>query len=1162
MYDTVSDHIDETRRRAFESAWAAGTPLQIEDNLPAISHPGYLPTLEELIHIDLEFAWKQANTDPDSPDRTGPLVEDYLARFPAIIQPGIVRRLLQQEFYVRRRHGDRPAVDEYCSRFPELWSHRHEAATLLEASDNVPLHVGQPTSHQARYRLVARHARGGFGEVWRATDAVLGREVAIKRLARDIASHTDHRRRFTAEARIAARLEHPGVVPVYDLVDSDGEHPYYAMRFLSGATMAEAVRRFHAVRPRVSLRSVPGIRLLSAFVTIAKTIQFAHARGVIHRDLKPQNIMLGDYGETIILDWGLAKDLRGGRTRNASGRVPVAQPSSQSKLQPAQRTTAPIGNDAPAETVAGAVMGTPAYMSPEQFEGRIAAVDERSDVYGLGAILYELLTGVAPHASVWGESAAQNVVPPPRTQAPLVPRPLEAICLRALAADPADRYQDAAALIEDMERYLADEPVSVWQESWPTRLARFTRRHRTLAAATGCVVLSAVLALASILVVLVRSNRELSAAHGKTEAALVKAEASLYLQRLVTAHQEFVENNNVLQARALLDQCPIERRHWEWHFVSGLCDQDQPRTLIGHQGRVQQAVFSPDDQLVASVDDDGNVLVWDAARAEQLWRGAHKRGASCIAFSTDGTQLASGGVDLNGRGTVMIWDARSGDLRSEFVAHQRRVTSLTFSPAGNWLATGSMDDRVKLWNASTLTPVRSLLGHDAGVLSVAFDAESQRLVSGSQDSTVKVWEVASGALLRTFTGHTGRVAGVAFSPNGKQIASAGEDGTVRIWNMDGVEGARVLSGHRESVECLAFSRDGQQLASGGFDSAIHVWNLSAPDKNRILRGHESHIRGVAFNSDGTRIVSSSDDFTARLWDLGRGLPAAFPGQLVAFHPNGRSIATADVLSDRHADVRVWDLETQQEKRQFRPDERIHDLQYSHDGRWLACAGDKGTVMLWDANDGNVVQRVRSDASQNCLAFSPNDDWFIVGDRTGKIRIWSRESTAPPRIVHAHDGHVTSVAFSPHGDTFASTSMDRTAKVFDRKSGTELLVLQGHEDVLTNITFNPSGTRLATSSFDGTIRLWDSQTGDLLRSLTAGKFYLNSVVFSPDGKRIASGSDQIIKIWDTSTGHQVFSVWGHNCVSEMAFSPNGEWLAVAGTHKHIRLLRGAPSSAAR
>ncbi len=1150
MHDTIADHIDEGRRRAFESAWSAGSPTRIEENLPAADRPEYLPTLEELVHIELEFAWKQARAGGAAAEAAGPLVESYLARFPPLLQPNIVRRLVQQEFHVRRACGSRPAINEYCRRFPELWSNPSEAGAFLLPTEAGPLETNQAAPAEARYHLVAKHARGGFGEVWRAADSVLNRDIAIKRLAPALASEAEYRRRFAEEARITGQLEHPGVVPVYDLVDAGSEHPYYVMRFLGGTTMADAVHRFHQAHPAPSFRSVAGLRLLTAFLTIAKTIQFAHARGVIHRDLKPQNVMLGDFGETIILDWGLAKYLSADRPIKGTLQAGDGDPAGNRQT------------DEHVQTMAGAVMGTPAYMSPEQFAGRTGLVDQRSDIYGLGAILYETLTGRPPHGEAAHLAKSRGPVRRPRALAASIPRSLEAICLKSLAPDQADRYQEVAAMTRDLELYLADEPVSVLRESWPARLARYARRHRNLMATGGLVGLSVLLALAGILAVVVKSNRDLGLAQAETAAALVEAEDHLYLQRLVTAHQEFMENHNVVQAEALLDLCPPSRRQWEWHFVKGLCDRDQPGVLRGHQGRVQSVAVSPDDRLAASVDDEGTVIVWDIEQAERRWRGSHQPAASCLAFAPDGRQLVTGGRDADGRGNVKIWDVASGELLRQHVVHGRAVTALAFAPDGRRLATAGADETVTVWDAATGQLERTLRGHAGAVLAVAFAPDSGRLASGGQDTVVRTWDLDTGDPVREFAGHTAPVTAVAFNMANGQLASASQDSTIRLWPSDAMDGVRVLTGHREAVECLAFSDDGRKLASAGFDASIRVWDLERPDTARVLRGHESHIRGVAMRADAGLLFSAADDFTVRLWDIERSPAATFAGQMVAFSPTGRRFATADVTSGRRSVVRLWEPESHQERLRLATDARVTGLVYSQDGRHLATAETNGAIAIRDAYDGTVVERIDCGTLPLGLALSPDNRQVIAGDPAGVVRIWNRESNAPPRIIRAHADRIAATAFSPDALTIATASVDGTGKLFDARTGEEQALLRGHHKALTQVVFSPDGTRVATSSFDGTIRLWNRATGEPLMTLTAGKFYLNSVVFSPDGRRIVSGSDQMIKIWDADTGHQVFSLWGHNCVSQLAFDPRGEWLAVAGTHKHVRLLRGSSVSGPR
>jgi serine/threonine protein kinase/tetratricopeptide (TPR) repeat protein len=469
MSTVIPGSLDENVRRQFEAAWRAGRPEPIEQYLLPQDHPAYLATLEELVHIDMEFAWKRGRNAVDSTidyDVRPPLLEAYLDRFPRLNEPAIVLRLAEQEFRVRRRAGDQPTVAEYQERFPKVIVTGEEFLSLiqsLDTLDEVPVTGRMAGERLGRYRLAAEHARGGFGLVWRAHDENLGREVAVKQLSEELANRSGYRQRFMAEARIAAQLQHPGIVPVYDLGEPDDAHPYYTMKLVRGQTLVEAIRRFHSEALSPGEKSVERLRLLTAFLAVTRAMAFAHARGIIHRDLKPANIILGDFGETVILDWGLAKEIR---------RPQTAEP------EPSQTF-----NSSPSDlTQPGTVMGTPAYMAPEQAAGRIEEVDERSDIYALGAILFQILTGRPPFRHAESDKVLELVIKGeldrPSSIDPGVPKPLDAICLKAMANQAGERYGDVATLTRDLERYLADEPVSVYCEHLTERLGRWARRHR------------------------------------------------------------------------------------------------------------------------------------------------------------------------------------------------------------------------------------------------------------------------------------------------------------------------------------------------------------------------------------------------------------------------------------------------------------------------------------------------------------------------------------------------------------------------------------------------------------------------------------------------------------------------------------------------------------
>ncbi len=355
--------------------------------------------------------------------------------------------------------------------------------------------IGTATSDGLRFRVLRPHARGGLGAVFVALDSELHREVALKQILDSHADDAASRQRFLLEAEITGGLEHPGIVPVYGLGTYADGRPFYAMRFIRGDSLKEAIEEFHAnaaSKADAGRRSLGLRKLLRRFVDVCNAIDYAHSRGVLHRDIKPGNIIVGKYGETLVVDWGLAKAT--GQFDSDSG----------------ERMLVPASSSGSAETLPGSALGTPAYMSPEQARGDQRAMGPWSDVYSLGASLYCLLTGRLPFQ---GDDvgavlrAVQNgAFPPPRQLDPTTDRALEAICLKAMAAKPADRYSSAKSLAEDVERWTADEPVTAWHEPLIRRFGRWARRHRPLVARAAMLLISAVVAL-SVGAVLINRER-------------------------------------------------------------------------------------------------------------------------------------------------------------------------------------------------------------------------------------------------------------------------------------------------------------------------------------------------------------------------------------------------------------------------------------------------------------------------------------------------------------------------------------------------------------------------------------------------------------------------------------------------------------------------------
>jgi eukaryotic-like serine/threonine-protein kinase len=428
-----------------------------------------------------------------------------------------------------------------------------------------PLSVDSPGQTRGRYHLTRPHAAGGIGQVWLAQDRDIGRSVALKELRPEKATRPMFVDRFVEEARITGQLEHPGIVPVYELArsPSDGQ-PFYTMRFISGRTLNDAVAAYHARRRSGQAEPLELSELLGAFVTVCNTVAYANSRGVVHRDLKGSNVVLGDFGEVIVLDWGIAKII--GDPAGAPVEPGPAAPQTQAPpAQPAALQSGfhlqPVTTDRPSHdlSVQGQVIGTPVYMAPEQAEGRIDAIDARTDVYGLGAMLYEILTGRPPFGIGDTMTTLRRVVneppDPPRKHVPAVPPALEAVCLKALAKRPEDRYPTGIALAREIQHFLADAPVAAYPDPWSTRLMRWARRHRTVVAASAALLITAVGALTVGMVLLGAANARTQEQRDRAEENVVQVQQA---QRRTGAITSFLTDD--LLGQAAPDQNARDKR--------------------------------------------------------------------------------------------------------------------------------------------------------------------------------------------------------------------------------------------------------------------------------------------------------------------------------------------------------------------------------------------------------------------------------------------------------------------------------------------------------------------------------------------------------------------------------------------------------------------------
>ncbi len=515
---TALDQLEGVLER-FEDAWRAGGRPALEDYLTG-SGAERRALLVELVHADLHYRLRAGEAAR---------VESYLERYPELQDdPRVLRDLLTAEYRLRRER--QPALS---AALPDP-----DPQATLAQGPTAGRSAGRPTAPGQRFHVLRPHAKGGLGEVYVALDGELHREVALKEIQRAHAGDPESRARFVLEAQVTGGLEHPGVVPVYGLGTYADGRPYYAMRFVRGDSLKDAIERFHGADGAGRDPGERGLalrQLLGRFVAVCNAVAYAHSRGVLHRDLKPGNVMLGPYGETLVVDWGLAKVI---------GRPDGAADSSEAALRP------PSGGDS-APTELGRVVGTPAYMSPEQAEGRPDQLGPASDVYGLGATLYCLLTGRPPFDGAGAADVLRRVrqeaPAPPRQVKPAVPRALEAVCLKALARDPAQRYRTAQELADDVERWLADEPVRAWREPLARRAGRWLRRHKAVVSAAVALLVAAVVGLSVGVIVVRREQAE--TAHQRDVAGQQRDKARARFTQALTAVDQL--HTRVSQERLL-----------------------------------------------------------------------------------------------------------------------------------------------------------------------------------------------------------------------------------------------------------------------------------------------------------------------------------------------------------------------------------------------------------------------------------------------------------------------------------------------------------------------------------------------------------------------------------------------------------------------------------
>ena len=1161
---------------------------------------------------------------------------------------------LADEFSARRRDGERPSLEEYCERHPDLAEDIRSlfpAMVELERARAdagpemaVALAEAPPVTRLGDFRLLREVGRGGMGVVYEAEQVSLGRRVAIKLLPATLFRDPGKRRRFEREAKAAAKLHHTNIVPVHGYGEHDGT-PYYVMQFIPGlgldAVIGELSRVPGANRPsEIRRRKGEDIELSVALacslvgeavagiwgwkspfdddptltssgrvtpggtaadpvslvrpdqrssvsvsssgvhlpgqsgsgvggstgkkttywesvarigVQVAGALAYAHKLGVLHRDIKPANLLLDLDGIVWVTDFGLAK-----------------------------------ADNSDNLTHTGDLLGTLRYMPPEAFEGKS---DSRSDIYGLGLTLFEMIALRPAYEEHDRNKLIKQVTTgePPRLRRLRkdAPRDLVTIVEKAIDRHPARRYQSAGAIAEDLQRFLDGRPITARRATELERMWMWARRRPAMAGLIAALVL--VLLAGSVVssvfairaadfardaearekdATLARDVARRNAADAETardasrqrEADAVAArkesedqreiarqqrevtQRNLYYAQLHLARQAWREHRGLPYMREILANWlpkdgSQDRRGWEWFYVNSLSHQNL-RTFTegeGSKGPCTVAWHVPTKRLAEGTA-EGLIRIWDVDREQTtlILRGPAPGityfGIRWLAWSPDGGMLAAGGKD----GTVHIWETASGRELHVLREHKSPVQAVAFSYDGKRVAAWGTLGTIRIWDAGTGQLTEDVVHAGPVVTAGAWSPDNKTLATGHFDGTVTLSGAHKGAKTAKLRAHVDWIYHLAWSPDSARLAStSANDFFVSIW--DAATHKMVLGPlrHSHGITTIEWEPGGQRLATGSMDETTKIWNANTGYEEVILRGQRSSVTSLAWGPDG-RLAAGGGDGSMRVWNSIRDQESnVLPGHA------GRATAVA----------------------------------WSPDGKRLASAGDDGKVRIWDPVTGMETRTLNAHDRGHIipqfglirsLAWNPEGNFLASAGLDGKAKVWEVASGREVLSLPADRGAVWCVAWSPDGRYLAAGSRDGSIRIVEGlPQAPRVRFFQGHErrgrdligrDGVRALAWSPNGDRLASAGWDALAKVWDPTRGTELARMEGHTGWVLGVCWNPDGSQIASaGSDRLVFTWDAKTGQRLKTMRGHNdFVDAVIWNPDGTRLATASIDNSVRV----------